>query len=148
MIRKLKRHADERGWLVELFREDELPEGYRPAMSYVSMTKAGVARGPHEHRKQSDCFAFPGPSTFRIYLWDNRPDSPTYESKYCFETGDSNPAAILVPPGVVHAYKNIGSADGMVFNFPDRLYAGTGREESPDEIRYENHKSSPFRLED
>ena len=117
-------------------------------MSYVSATKAGVARGPHEHREQSDCFAFPGPSTFRIYLWDNRPDSPTFENMCRFEAGEDGPVAVLVPPGVVHAYKNIGQVDGTVFNFPDRLYAGAGREDAPDEIRYEEDESSPFRVED
>ena len=60
IIRELKRHDDERGWLVELFRHDELEAALHPVMSYVSMTKPGVARGPHEHSDQTDCFCFIG----------------------------------------------------------------------------------------
>src|SRR5262249_23961925 len=48
----LKQFADARGWLVELFRDDELPVEYHPAMAYVSLTEPGIARGPHEHVDQ------------------------------------------------------------------------------------------------
>jgi len=56
-IRRLSRFEDHRGWLAELFRHDELPEQYHPVMAYVSQTLPGVARGPHEHREQTDLFA-------------------------------------------------------------------------------------------
>ena len=46
-VRKLKKYTDTRGWLIETFRADELPEGFKPAMGYISLTHAGVARGPH-----------------------------------------------------------------------------------------------------
>jgi hypothetical protein len=36
VVRPLSRRADQRGWLLELFREDELPAGFRPVMAYVS----------------------------------------------------------------------------------------------------------------
>ena len=43
-----------------------------------------------------------------------------------------------MPPGVVHAYRNLSRAErGLVLNYPDRLYAGTGRREPVDEIRHE-----------
>src|SRR5688572_29352803 len=54
----LSKYADSRGWLTELFRNDELPEGFKPTMGYLSVTHAGAARGPHEHADQTDCFAF------------------------------------------------------------------------------------------
>src|SRR5262245_5857284 len=74
---RLQKHGDTRGWLCELFRRDELPPGFCPVMAYVSLTGPGVARGPHEHAEQTDCFCFLGPSSFRVYLWDARPSSPT-----------------------------------------------------------------------
>ena len=52
-IRELSRHEDNRGWLQELFRQDELDPGVYPVMSYVSLTRAGQSRGPHEHRQQT-----------------------------------------------------------------------------------------------
>jgi dTDP-4-dehydrorhamnose 3,5-epimerase len=135
--RPLTRHKDQRGWLVELFRSDELPADNMPQMAYVSETLPNVVRGPHEHRDQSDCFAFIGPSDFRLYLWDDRKDSPTYRNRQTLLVGESNPLLVTVPPGVVHAYKNVGDRPGWVFNCPNRLYAGIGRKGPVDEIRHE-----------
>jgi len=45
----LSKYADERGWLMELFRNDWLYEHNFPEMVYVSETFPGVVRGPHEH---------------------------------------------------------------------------------------------------
>jgi dTDP-4-dehydrorhamnose 3,5-epimerase len=47
----------------------------------------------------------------------------------------------------VHAYKNIGSADGIVFNAPNMLYAGEGKRSPVDEIRHEEEYGSPFTLD-
>jgi dTDP-4-dehydrorhamnose 3,5-epimerase len=147
IIRELKKFTDRRGWLIELYRHDELDEQFQPVMSYVSMTSPGVARGPHEHVDQADCFCFIGPSTFRLYLWDNRADSATYGLKATFDLGETNPASVIVPVGVAHAYKNIGDADGIVYNAPNRLYAGEGRKEPVDEVRHEDDPDTPFKLD-
>ena len=147
-IRELTRHADDRGWLIELFRSDEIETEQFPAMGYFSVTRPGVTRGPHEHRVQSDHFCFVGPSTFRLYLWDNRPESASRGKKVTLEAGEEQPLAVLVPPGVVHAYRNVGEVDGLVFNAPNRLFRGEGRTEPVDEIRHEDDPSSPFKLDD
>ena len=148
IIRELVRYSDERGWLTELFRHDEIPAEFHPVMSYVSMTLPGVTRGPHEHVSQADVFCFIGPSTFRLYLWDNRNGSPTYKVHETGDFGASNRALVIVPAGVVHAYRNIGDIDGLVFNAPNRLYAGEGRQDPVDEIRHELDPDSPFRIDD
>ena len=147
IINELKKYTDRRGWLIELYRHDELDSQFHPVMSYVSMTSPGVARGPHEHVDQADCFCFIGPSTFRLYLWDNRTDSATYGMKATYDLGEKNPAAVIVPTGVVHAYKNIGNTDGIVYNAPNRLYAGDGRKEPVDEIRHEDDPATPYQLD-
>ena len=77
VVRPLNKYIDERGWLAELFREDEIEAAVMPVMAYISMTQPGIARGPHEHADQTDYFSFIGPSNFKVYLWDTRPDSPT-----------------------------------------------------------------------
>ncbi len=148
IIKELQAYEDRRGWLIELFRHDELPPVYHPVMGYVSMTRPGVARGPHEHIGQADLFCFVGPSTFRLYLWDNRADSPSHGVKCVLEFGQDRPAMVIIPPGVVHAYRNVGPIDGLVFNAANRLYAGEGRSQPVDEIRHEDDPSSPFKLDD
>ncbi|GAB6166787.1 dTDP-4-dehydrorhamnose 3,5-epimerase family protein [Thermostilla marina] len=146
-IDSLKRFSDARGWLVELFRHDELDRDVHPVMAYVSETLPGVARGPHEHVDQTDCFCFLGPGDFKLYLWDGRKDSPTFGVRQTLIVGESNPARVLVPPGVIHAYKNVGDKPGIVFNAPNRLYAGWGKKEPVDEIRHEDLDDSPYVLD-
>ncbi len=118
----------------------------QPVMGYLSMTRPGVARGPHEHREQTDFFAFTGPSDFEVTLWDNRSDSPTFGHREKLVLGASRPSTLVVPPGVVHAYRNIGKVDGWAFNFPNRLYRGPGRGGEVDETRYEDDPGSRFKL--
>jgi dTDP-4-dehydrorhamnose 3,5-epimerase len=142
VIKELNVFTDDRGWLTELFRNDETD--FRPVMSYVSMTKPGIARGPHEHMDQSDFFCFLG--NFRLYLWDNRHGSPSYGEKFVLDT-NGKPVTAIVPPRVVHAYKNMGPGEGLVLNLPDRLFRGHGKEDPVDEVRYENEPDSPFRIE-
>jgi dTDP-4-dehydrorhamnose 3,5-epimerase len=147
IIWDLKKNQDKRGWLIELFRNDDIAEEFLPTMSYISQTEPGIARGPHEHKDQADLFCFIGPSTFRLYLWDARKNSPTYGNKMIFDAGEMKPQAVIVPAGVVHAYKNVGSIPGWVINLPNRLYAGKGRKEVVDEIRHESDPNSPFQLD-
>ena len=140
-------YRDPRGWLCELYRHDELPKPYWPVMAYMSMTEPGIARGPHEHVDQSDYFCFIGPSDFKVYLWDARPKSPSYLAKQVEVVGSDRPMLLIVPAGVVHAYQNVGTEQGLVFNCPNRLYKGPGRKEPVDEIRHEHLRDSPYRLD-
>jgi dTDP-4-dehydrorhamnose 3,5-epimerase len=147
IVKSLSPHRDQRGWLLEVYREDELSPEHHPVMAYVSETLPGVARGPHEHVDQTDYFAFLGPGEFMLYLWDARPGSSTRGQRMKLLVGESHPMAVVVPPGVVHAYRNVGNAPGWVFNTPNRLYAGPGKREPVDEIRHENQPDSPFQLD-
>ena len=147
VIRDLKKFVDDRGWLAELFREDEVEQQFMPVMSYISVTHPGVARGPHEHVDQADMFAFIGPSNFKVYLWDTRKISPTFQNKFVFIAGESAPKSVIIPPGVVHAYKNVGVSEGMVVNLPNKLFAGKGKKEPVDEIRHENRSDTLFQLD-
>ena len=148
LVRDLRKFVDERGWLAELFRHDELAEEFYPTMAYISSTQPGVTRGPHEHVDQADLFCFIGPSNFKIRLWDNRPDSETYNHVMTLFVGEDNPRSVLVPKGVVHAYRNIGHVPGIVINCPNRLYMGTNKSEEIDEIRHEDDPETIFRIDD
>jgi dTDP-4-dehydrorhamnose 3,5-epimerase len=141
-VRSLKQYTDSRGWLMEMFREDELPEGFTPAMGYLSVTHPGVARGPHAHHHQTDGFCFLD-GMFQVTLWENRPGREPVREDHLL--GKDDPVFMTVPPGVVHAYRNVGETDAFVVNLPDALYAGRGRSEPVDEIRYEETESE-FKL--
>ena len=146
VIRKLTIATDSRGWLAELFRNDELEREFFPTMAYISTTNPGITRGPHEHRDQADLFCFIGPSNFKLRMWDNRKDSETFGYVTTVVVGQKNPSSVLVPKGVVHAYQNIGDIEGVVINCPNRLYKGPGRREAVDEIRHEDDADTIYRM--
>lgn len=148
LVRPLRKFYDERGWLAELFRHDELMQEFHPAMSYISSSLVGVTRGPHEHVDQADLFCFIGPSNFKIRMWDNRQQSETYNHVMTLIVGEDNPQAVLVPKGVVHAYRNIGTVPGIVINCPNRLYMGDGKRQPVDEIRHEDDPDTIFRMDE
>lgn len=137
--------SDERGWLAELFRADDIAiEGF-PAMGYLSVTLPGVARGPHEHTVQIDRFAF-FHGQYKLFLWDSRTDSTSSGARQILDVGFKKPVMVTVPPGVVHAYRNVGDEPAYVLNFPNKLFAGKGKSGPIDEIRHEDRPDSPFLL--
>ena len=146
MVRPLRKFVDADGWSCEFWRSDQMHE-FQPEMGRITQSEPGRVRGPHEHEEQTDYFCFMGPGNFKFYVWDNRPESPTYGQSQTFYMGQDEPATILVPPGVVHAYKNISSTPGILFNSPDKLYGGPHYSKEIDEIDHAGVEDSPFVVE-
>jgi dTDP-4-dehydrorhamnose 3,5-epimerase len=144
VVTSIRKFSDERGWLAEFFRNDEVATEFQPAMGYLSVTLPGILRGPHEHVDQADLFAWVGPGEFKVTLWDNRSSSPTYLNRMELFMGACNPGSIIVPKGVVHCYRCVSAEPGWVLNCPNRLYAGQGKREPVDEIRHEDDPENPF----
>ena len=148
VVYPLKKFVDERGWLAELFRCDEIAEEFYPAMAYISMSEPLMQRGPHEHINQADLFCFIGTANFKLRLWDNRENSSTYRYIMTMYVGADNPQAVIIPKGVVHAYKNVSATEkGIVINCPNRLFMGEGKREAVDEIRHEDDSDTIFTME-
>ena len=147
VVKALEVRTDERGWLAEIFRSDDMSPDLIPAMAYVSVTGPGLARGPHEHLLQTDVFCFLGRAAFEVRMWDNRPGSPTYRHHQSLVVAAGSLILVIIPPGVVHGYRNVGNVEGMMINLPNRLFRGRGRSEPVDEIRSEDDPGSPFKLE-
>ena len=80
-------------------------------------------------------------------MWDGRRDSETYGVRLVLDVGVSNQCVVTIPPGVIHAYKNVGSENAFVLNFPNKLYAGYQKKGKVDEIRHEDIPDSPFILD-
>lgn len=144
----LQKQVDERGFLVETFRVDTLPEGLQPVMAYISYTEPEMGRGPHEHREQTDIFSIIGPGSFKIYLWDNRKHSRSYGNHIILFGGLDRPITLIIPPGVVHGYKNVSKTERrmvMVINHPDKLFAGWSKQEPVDEILHEDSEDTFYK---
>jgi len=120
----LKFYHDSRGWLVELFRN-------RPHRSEVSPGD-GVCvpdearrrpRAARAHRPGGLLLLHRAVHVSRLSLGCPK-DSPTFGKKEVRDVGENMPYALIVPAGVVHAYKNVGDKDGLVFNAANRLTRG------------------------
>lgn len=128
-IKQLTAHADERGYLMEILREDdEIFEHF--GQVYVSLNYPGIIRAWHYHRKQTDYFVCIK-GMIKVPLYDARPDSPTYGEINEFFLGEHNRILLSIPIGVYHGYKTIGVEPSLLLNFPTKPYDRA----DPDEYR-------------
>jgi len=128
-VKQLARHADERGFLMEILRSDD-PIFTKFGQCYVSMNYPGVVRAWHYHQKQDDFFVVVK-GMIKVGLYDMREGSPTRGEVNEFYLGDNNNIVLKIPVGVAHGYKTIGGDPSLLVNFPSEVY---DREE-PDEHR-------------
>lgn len=128
-IKQLKRHADERGFLMELLRSDD-PIFTKFGQCYVSMNYPGVVRAWHYHKKQDDFFVVVK-GMIKVGLFDMREGSPTRGEVNEFYLGDNNNILLKIPVGVAHGYKTVGVEPSLLVNFPSEVYNA----QEPDEHR-------------
>jgi len=128
-IKKLTRHADERGFLMELLRADD-PIFSNFGMAYVSMNYPGIVRAWHYHKKQDDYFVVVK-GMAKVALYDMREGSPTLGQVDEYYLGDNNNIVLHIPVGVAHGYKTVGTEPSFLINFPSEPYDA----QEPDEYR-------------
>jgi dTDP-4-dehydrorhamnose 3,5-epimerase len=135
----LKVIPDERGYLMEILREDD-PEFFtRFGQVYVSATYPGVVKAWHYHAKQVDNFACVA-GMVKLVLVDTRPDSPTNGAVNEFFVGTQNPMLVQVPNLVYHGWKCISVDMALVVNVPTEPYNYS----QPDEFRLAPHDTLPY----
>lgn len=128
-IKQLTKHADERGYLMELLRcDDAIFQKFGQA--YVSLNYPGVVRGWHYHKKQDDHLAVVK-GMARVALYDAREGSPTQGQVEEFFLGEQNNILLKIPVGVMHGYKTVGAEPSLLVNFPSEPY----NRQEPDEYR-------------
>jgi len=136
MIKQLKAHADERGYLMEMLREDdEIFDHF--GQCYVALNYPGVIRAWHYHKLQDDLWVVVK-GMIKAVLYDSRPDSRTHGEVNEFFLGEHNRILLKIPVGVMHGYKTIGVEPSLLINFPTQPYDPA----SPDEYRepYDSEK--------
>jgi dTDP-4-dehydrorhamnose 3,5-epimerase len=104
-VHPLVAHPDSRGSFTEVFRQEWLPTG-APEMvqANLSLSRAGVLRGLHFHRRQADYWCFFSGKAF-VGLYDLRSGSPT-EGKKAGLRFDENEGlgGLYIPKGVAHGF--------------------------------------------
>ena len=128
-VKRLKVIADERGWLMEMMRDDD-PFFRRFGQVYLSVVYPGVVKGWHYHKKQTDHFTFVR-GMAKVALYDGREGSPTRGEINEFFMGDRNPILLVIPPLVLHGMKGIGVEPAYLVNSPSEHYVYG----DPDEFR-------------
>jgi dTDP-4-dehydrorhamnose 3,5-epimerase len=58
----------------------------------------------------------------QVVLADLRPDSPTYGARNTIYVGQLRPWQILIPPGIAHGYKVVGTGPSLLVYATDRFY--------------------------
>ena len=128
-IKPLVRHADERGYFLEVLRDDdELLERF--GQTSYTLTYPGVIKAFHWHEKQYDLW-FICRGEARVVLYDMRPESPTFHKLQQVFAGEREPQLIVIPPGVAHGYQVLGNEPVCLFYHTTESYD----REHPDEGR-------------
>lgn len=129
-IKQIKKHCDDRGFICEVYRDDEdhMPPPCR--QTTFTVTHPGVVKAFHWHKKQWD-YWFVLNGMARIVLHDMREDSPTKGVTQVIVAGVHNPVAVAIPPKVAHGYQVLGNEPVMLFYHTSEVYDHN----NPDEER-------------
>ncbi|WP_028547600.1 dTDP-4-dehydrorhamnose 3,5-epimerase family protein [Paenibacillus sp. UNC451MF] len=132
-------HSDDRGYFMELLREDDPIYG-RFGQASLSMSFPGVIKAFHYHKKQDDIWFFPSGHA-QVVLHDMRPESSTYKQTDVYYMGDNNRYLLFIPRGVAHGYRVLGNQPATIVYFTNLAYDP----EQPDEYRIDwNDESIGF----
>lgn len=128
-VKKLIRHLDNRGFFMEILRDDD---GIFKGFGQASMSKSypGVIKAFHYHEKQDDIWFFPVGNA-EVVLYDRREESSTKGEINVFYLGEDNPEVLLIPSGVVHGYRVLGNKSACIVYFTTNSY----NQKEPDEKR-------------
>ncbi len=127
-IEPLKVFADDRGFFTELARlgapgvaEDMVPTADSKIQISATLTYPGTIKAIHYHFEQTDLWA-PVQGMFQVFLYDMRCSSPSFGRTNTFYVGQYRPWTILIPPGVGHGYKVLGTQPAVLVYLTNRYY--------------------------
>ncbi|HYP09506.1 MAG TPA: dTDP-4-dehydrorhamnose 3,5-epimerase family protein [Bryobacteraceae bacterium] len=115
---------DDRGYFLEVIRVGHgLAAQFDPATTQVSaaLSYPGTIKAFHYHLHQTD-FWVAAMGIFQVALVDLRKNSPTFGRKNTLYVGGLRPWQVLIPPGVGHGYKVIGTEPAMLVYVTNRFY--------------------------
>jgi len=114
-IEQLRLHPDDRGFFTELSRLGSagiasrmIPDGERRIQISATLTYPGTNKAIHYHYEQTDLWA-PVAGMLQVFLCDLRRSSATFGLINTLYVGVIRPWEILIPPGVAHGYKTLGT---------------------------------------
>lgn len=118
----LAERGDVRGSFTEVFRQAWLPGGFDVAQANLSRSRAGVVRGMHYHRRQSDFWCFLQGRAFVVLADLRRAGAESVETMTLEVDAGDRLQGILIPPGVAHGFATL--ADATLLYLVDRAFDG------------------------
>ena len=120
--------ADDRGFFTELARlgsaglaEQMTPGGPARIQVSATLTYPGTIKAIHYHYEQTDLWA-PVAGMLQVFLYDMRKNARTFGRVNTIYAGTLRPWEILIPPGVAHGYKVIGTEPAVLIYLTNRFY--------------------------
>jgi dTDP-4-dehydrorhamnose 3,5-epimerase len=121
-------HTDDRGFFTELARlgskgiaAEMIADGRRQVQISTTLTYPGTIKAIHYHYHQTDLWT-PIAGMLQVFLYDMRRNSPTFGLINTLYVGLLRPWALLIPPGVGHGYKVLGTQPAQLVYLTDRFY--------------------------
>jgi dTDP-4-dehydrorhamnose 3,5-epimerase len=143
VIRHATTQTDERGTLCEILNP---AWDFHPApivYVYQFTIRPSKVKGWHVHHLHDDRI-FISLGTIKVVLYDDRPDSPTYQMINEVYRTELDRTIMLIPKYVFHAHQNVGTTDALLVSMPTRAY----NHENPDVFRLPvNNDHIPYRFE-
>lgn len=129
VTKKLIKHVDDRGFFMEILRDDDkLLKRFGQAS--LSISYPDVIKAFHYHKLQDDLWFFPSGNA-QVVLYDLREGSPSKGETNVFYMGENNPILLVIPKGVAHGYRVLGQKPATIVYFTTESYDRN----NPDEYR-------------
>jgi len=115
---------DDRGYFLEVLRVGQgLAAEFPKESTQVSaaLSYPGTIKAFHFHHHQTDCWV-PVQGVFQVALVDLRKQSPSFGARNTLYVGALRSWQLLIPPGVAHGYKVVGTEPGLLVYVTDRFY--------------------------
>jgi dTDP-4-dehydrorhamnose 3,5-epimerase len=115
---------DDRGYFLEIARMGEGLAGAMPSANIQvssALSYPGTIKAFHYHQRQTDYWVVAA-GMFQMALVDLRADSKTFGARNTMYVGSLRPWRLLIPPGVGHGYKVLGSVPGVLVYLTSQKY--------------------------
>jgi dTDP-4-dehydrorhamnose 3,5-epimerase len=115
---------DDRGYFLEIVRNGQGLIAQFPAESTqvsAALSYPQTIKAFHYHLEQTDCWSA-AVGMLQFVLVDLRVGSVTYGSRNTLYCGLLRPWQVLIPPGVAHGYKVLGTEASLLVYATDRFY--------------------------
>lgn len=113
-LRKIEKHEDARGYLIEVLRSDAVKEQIKHI--HFSTSKPNAVRGKHYHKRKVEWFCVVK-GVAKLMLEDIN----TKETKEPI-LSEENPISVEIHPFIAHTLQNIGNDDVYLLSIVNEVF--------------------------